>query len=83
MDGLFDNKSGLACCFCYINIEVTDVDPCDINILTNWDKPKTKQSDQTFWCHLECFRSKMHPSLQIHLVVDIISYSNEDDEQQL
>ncbi|HEV2916971.1 MAG TPA: hypothetical protein VGW78_04440 [Candidatus Babeliales bacterium] len=79
MDGPCDNKSGVLCCFCNQNIAITNVDPCDINILTNWDKSKTKQNNQTFWCHLECFRNKMHENMKIHLVVDILSCDDEDN----
>lgn len=39
MDGQFE-KSGVMCCFCNENIIISDIDPCDINIMANWDKPE-------------------------------------------
>jgi len=79
MDGR-SNKSGVKCCFCKKGIEITDVDPCDISIMTNWDNPQgKKRRDQTFWCHLECFRNKMHPDLAQYLVLDILSADNDDE----
>ena len=74
MDRYYKESSGLLCCFCNDDIIVTDVNPCDINILLNWDKqPNIKKRDQTFWCHLECFRSKLHNEVKIHLIVDLLS----------
>lgn len=67
------NKSGVACCFCNLTIESDSVNPCDINLLTNWDKAKDKQHSQFFWCHLECFKEKLHKDIQQHLVVHLLT----------
>lgn len=77
MDG-HCNKSGVACCFCNTNIDITDIDPCDINIMANWDKPNSKRRDQTFWCHFECFKSKMHADVKNYLILNILL----DDEDE-
>jgi len=71
------NTPAVSCCFCDKNIESTNVNPCDINILTNWDKPKNKQHNQTFWCHIECLRDKLHKSVQQHLIVDLLTDDSE------
>ena len=54
------------CCFCNQEIKSSKTDPADINILINIDKPKERQCNQTFYCHIECFREKIHPNLKIH-----------------
>jgi hypothetical protein len=58
-------------------IQSDTVNPCDVNILTNIDKPKDKQENQTFYCHANCFESKMHDNVQGYLIVNI-----PDDEDE-
>lgn len=65
MDGNTKNLDYL-CCFCNQVIKSTKVDPADINLQINIDKPKTQQYSQTFWCHVECFRSKLHDAMKMH-----------------
>lgn len=60
------------CCFCNNMIKSTEVDPCDLNILINIDKPKDKQDNQTFYCHINCFREKLHTDILKMLVVDFV-----------
>jgi hypothetical protein len=60
------------CCFCNTKIESSSVDPCDVNILINIDKPEEKRDSQTFYCHVNCFKSKMHTTMKGYLVVDIV-----------
>lgn len=70
------------CCFCNMIIESDEFNPCDINILTNWNKPKSMQNNQTFWCHLECFKEKLHRDMKQHLVVHLLSESHLSDEKE-
>ena len=70
------NKENILCCFCNENIEADNFNPCDINIATNWDKPKSNQHNQTFWCHLECFRKTLHKDVQRHLVLHLLSHED-------
>lgn len=60
------------CCFCNTKIQSSEVDPCDVNILINIDKPEEKRDSQTFYCHVACFKSKMHGDMRGYLVVDIL-----------
>jgi len=76
MGGHLMDKNGMLCCFCNENITSSNLNPCDLNISTNWDKPKNTQHNQTFWCHLECFHEKLHRNVQQHLVVHLLT--NED-----
>jgi hypothetical protein len=73
MVGFGKNDPGVMCCFCDKNIVTSHIDPCDINILTNWDKAPEKQQNQTFWCHIGCFREVLHGNVKRHLVVDLLS----------
>lgn len=66
-------NKGVLCCFCNMHIESDNINPCDLNILTNWDKEKDLQRNQTFWCHLECFRNKLHKNVRKHLLVDLLT----------
>lgn len=67
----------MLCCFCNEKIESDKLNPCDLNILTNWDKPKNYQNNQTFWCHFECFKNKLHKNVQQHLVVHLLIQNDE------
>jgi len=60
------------CCFCGKTIKSTNVDPCDLNVLINCDKPKGKQDNQSFYCHISCFREKLDKTLIKLLVVDLV-----------
>jgi len=60
------------CCFCNTHVHSTNVDPCDINILINIDKPKDKQDNQTFYCHADCFKNILHKDLKGLFIVDLV-----------
>jgi hypothetical protein len=59
-------------CFCNLMIESSQVNPCDLNILINCDKSKEEQDNQTFYCHVECFREKLHKEVEGYLIVDVL-----------
>lgn len=69
--------NGFECCFCNENIESDSINPCDLNILTNWDKDKEKQHNQTFWCHLACFQNNLHGAVKPHLLVHLLGNDDE------
>lgn len=60
------------CCFCNTIIESNEVDPCDLNILINIDKSKEEQENQTFYCHVTCFRKRLHGIAEKWLIVDLL-----------
>ena len=66
------NELHYRCCFCNIIIKSDEVNPCDLNILINIDKSKDKQDNQTFYCHINCFKDKLHDEIEKCLVVDIV-----------
>ncbi len=60
---------GYQCCYCNLPIQSTHVDPCDVNILINIDKPKEKQENQTFYCHSNCFANTLDATIKGYLIV--------------
>jgi len=60
------------CCFCNTFIESTNIDPCDLNILINIDKNKEVQDNQSFYCHMNCFESKLDENIKKLLIVNIL-----------
>jgi len=70
---------GFTCCFCGKGIASSNKgNPCEIDILSDIDKSKERQKNQTFWCHIECVKEKMCPEVRYHFMLDIIAA--EDDE---
>jgi hypothetical protein len=71
MDGIF-NLNGFECCYCRKPIEESNVDPLDINLITNAEikKPKEDRSWQNFYSHYDCFRKTLHPGLQGTMIED-------------
>ena len=56
------------CCICGESIEKdSQADPCGITIFSNVDKSEDEQSEQTFFCHYECFKSSMTSNLRQYL----------------
>ncbi len=58
------------CCFCNNGIDPNGTDPCDLSIVTNIDKDKSLQSSQWFFCHVNCFKSTIHPKAIAYFVLD-------------
>lgn len=65
--------TGLGCCFCDKNIVSVNIDPCEINITSNWGKSPNQQDNQTLWAHVDCFRNNMHPRMQQHFLLYALS----------
>ncbi len=62
------NISGVECCFCKKNIERNDA--LDVKVYFN---SITKEKDfQLFFTHFDCFKTKLHPSLQGYFIRDDI-----------
>ena len=66
MDGNY-NKLEFECCFCNQGIESNKTDPCDINVLINFDKVEDRQYSQNFFCHLMCLKAKLSPKIPLYL----------------
>ncbi len=56
------------CCICGEHIEKgSRLDPCYVSIVSNLDEPASKQREQAFFSHYECFRNSMDSGVSIHL----------------
>ncbi len=56
------------CCICGESIEKDSrLDPCGVSIFSNFDEPASKQLEQAFFAHYECFRNSLDPSVRMHL----------------
>jgi hypothetical protein len=74
------NTTFYRCCFCNELIQSSNSDPCEIDILINIDKPKNKQYNQIFYCHMRCFKEKLHEKIRIHFALEYLIPSDSDDE---
>lgn len=69
---MFNNKPlGYTCCFCNSSIESTQIDPCNINVLGQYDKTTKDKPSQDFYCHFECFKEKLHQEITGYFLIDI------------
>lgn len=55
------------CCFCGKNIESTNIDPCSINAMINFDKTEDKQHHQDFFCHFLCLKKILDKNVPLYL----------------
>jgi hypothetical protein len=60
------NNLEYICCFCNRSIESSKTDPTDINIAVNVGKKSYQQANQTLYCHVQCFREKLHDAMKMH-----------------
>lgn len=74
-------QSKFICCFCNTYINSNKTDPCDINILINWNKEKNKQCNQIFYCHLHCFKKKLSDQIKSYLALYILLGEADDEEE--
>jgi hypothetical protein len=65
-------EDNLLCCFCDETIESDQVNPCELIVKSNWDKPRCEQGDQVFFTHFKCLKERMGVSTKPYLVIDII-----------
>ncbi len=66
-----DNIANVPCCFCKKNIKINEIDPCDLNILTNWHEVRNKRINQAFLCHIACLKKNMHPNVRNYVMIDL------------
>ena len=81
-----------ACLFCRRGIETGRLDPCGLVIVTNLDRPRDLQKEQTFYCHIECLRSRSADGQMFHIMEPDFAtigdirreneeYGDEDDDE--
>ena len=62
------NASNYICCFCGELIKANKFDVTNLIATLNWDKEISKQQTQQFFCHLMCFKSKLHKKVPLYLL---------------
>jgi len=67
-----DGNKHYVCCFCDTFIEPSNGDPCEVDILINFDKPKNKQSNQSFYCHINCFKNQLHEQIKSYFYLECL-----------
>ena len=84
MGGEIINNSNYTCCFCNIFIQSSFSDPCMIDILINFNKPKNQQYNQLFYCHMICFKKQLSTDMQNYFYLESLIESkhnvNQNDE---
>lgn len=51
------------CCFCGEQITPNEIDPCNINIVANYDKYTPDSPSQDFYCHFKCLKDRLHKDM--------------------
>lgn len=64
-----ENSFNTICCFCNISIIPTNDDPCDIIISSASERESDLPESQSFYCHVICFKEKLHPNIASYLII--------------
>jgi hypothetical protein len=67
------------CCFCNNTIELSDIDPCNINFMANYGKEVEYQPNQDFFCHFKCLKERLHSYYQRYFLETTFSLNREED----
>ena len=54
------------CCFCGLGIEALIPDTASLLYRTCIDGPAGVQKDQEMYCHTNCLRARLHPSVKLY-----------------
>jgi hypothetical protein len=55
------------CCFCGKGIDDGLGDPCGLALMTELRLPTEKQLTQGFYCHIKCFKERLHSSVPLYV----------------
>jgi hypothetical protein len=56
------------CCFCGESIVQSQIDPCAVILVGNWQSSKpAEQADQQFFCHVACFKKAMWHNVPVEI----------------
>src|SRR5262249_32859308 len=64
--GLMAGERRYQCVFCAKTIASGGLDVSALVLILKWDQPEAVQRSQQFWCHADCFRSRVHESVPLH-----------------
>jgi len=65
-------------CFCGLSVETVPPDIGTLFYMTCCDGPVAKQHEQQMWCHTDCFRGVLHPSVKLYAAFLATSDSEEE-----
>ncbi len=70
---------GFQCCFCNTGITENNINPIDINIITNEARRDKTGSEQLFFAHFHCFKERLHQYFKAYFIQesDFRLYENE------
>ena len=61
------NELVFRCCFCGENIEMSNVDPCTLEVKGSFFGDAEQRPAQKLFCHLACMEEAMHESAPLHV----------------
>ncbi len=56
------------CCFCGQSIESVGFDVGGLLYTTNVDGSEDRHHSQQLWCHTECLKQRLHPSVSLYVL---------------
>ena len=71
------------CCICKSESELKDLDPCSLTLRTNIDEKEDNQKEQTFYCHLECFRKLINDDGIMYIMEEDFSTLGEIKKEEM
>ena len=57
-----------SCCFCNHGVIENKTDPIDVKVTFNEDIKQKTKTFQLFFAHFDCFKEKLHPSIEGYFV---------------
>lgn len=63
-----ESMSEYQCCFCGKGIAHISPDVAGLLYTTCADRGHESQLDQQFWCHTECLKQRLHPSVNMYVL---------------
>jgi hypothetical protein len=76
---------GYQCCVCQKTIDASThrLNPCALSLTSNFDAPRGERREQTFFCHIECFRLILADDRILYIVEpDFGTLGEADDEDE-
>jgi hypothetical protein len=74
------------CCICKETVASgelagSNLDPCELLLIVNFDKPREEHKEQSFFCHFECFRTLVNNDGIMCIMDDDFPTVGECDEE--
>jgi hypothetical protein len=76
-----EDKLKIQCCICKETVCSGGLDPCALVIVANADKEWREQKEQTFYCHMECFRKLVNNDGLMYIMQPDFSTNGENQDE--